>query len=173
MILTRELGSFLRGNATPFQLYSACILGGLMGFSPGFDHAPGMMLVFSLLLLVLNANLPVAALWGLLGALISYFEPVQAACFHLGRWLIDGPTSSLFTWLINAPVFAWFGFENYVATGSLVLGLIYGVLVGWLVTTGLQRFRAWMAHLQKDSARYQAPWPNPGCASPSWCFSAG
>jgi hypothetical protein len=48
--------------------------------------------------------------------------------------LLDGPTQGLFKALINAPVFALFGFDNYVATGALALGLVIGLarlLVVW------------------------------------------
>ena len=41
--------------------------------------------------------------------------------FALGRVLLDGPTSGLFSAMINAPVLALFGFEYYAVTGGLVL----------------------------------------------------
>ena len=44
MIFTRKIGKLVRGNATPFQIYAAGLLGPLIGFTPDFDHAPGLIL---------------------------------------------------------------------------------------------------------------------------------
>ena len=33
-MITRTIGRIARGNATPFQLFAACILGSLLGFAP-------------------------------------------------------------------------------------------------------------------------------------------
>ena len=67
MLITRKFGSLIRGKATPFQLVSASILGMLIAFTPGFQQAPGLIIFWSLCLLVLNANLFLAGIAGLLG----------------------------------------------------------------------------------------------------------
>ena len=56
-MITRKVGKLIRGKATPFQLGLACVLGGLIGATPGFSQGPGLYLTLMALLLVLNANL--------------------------------------------------------------------------------------------------------------------
>ncbi len=133
-MIARKIGKLIRGNVAPFHIYSACILGALIGFLPGFGEAPGLYLAFLSLLVVLNANLFLAGVTLLVSGLLALvLLPVS---FHTGRMLLDGPATGLFQTLINAPVFAWFGFENYVATGGLLLGLIFGGGAGY----GMVRF---------------------------------
>ena len=36
-MITRTVGRILRGKATPFQLFTACVLGAMLGFLPGAD----------------------------------------------------------------------------------------------------------------------------------------
>ena len=58
----RSIGKIIRGNATPLQLSMACVLGSMIGFVPGFVQGPGAIVVLLLLLVILNANLALAAL---------------------------------------------------------------------------------------------------------------
>ena len=160
MFFLRKIGSFLRGGATPGQLMMATLLGGALAFLPGFTQAPGLLVFEILLLLLLNANLFIAGLTLLIGRFLFYL--LLPVSFWIGRILIDGPTASLFELLINGPVTAWFGFENYVTTGGFFLGLLYGFVVGRLVIGALRRFREKMAQLEENSEGYQRaigkPW---------------
>lgn len=159
-MITRKIGKLLRGKATPMQFMFACVLGSLIGFMPGFMQAPGLMVVLILLLAVLNANLFLAATVGVLAKLVSL--AIMPMTFMVGRVLLDGPTSGLFAMLINAPVTALMGFENYVATGGLVTGTLFGVIVGMFVIRGVTMFRKKMASMQEGSERYKTwtskPW---------------
>jgi hypothetical protein len=47
-MITRTVGRILRGKATPFQLFTACVLGAMLGFIPGFAQAPGLMIAVML-----------------------------------------------------------------------------------------------------------------------------
>ncbi len=152
-MVTRKIGKLLRGKATPTQFMIACVLGALIGFMPGFAQSPGLMIVLILLLAVLNANLFLAATVGLLAKLVSL--AVMPLTFMVGRILLDGPTSGLFALLINAPVGALMGFENYVATGGLVTGTLFGILAGMLVIRGITAFRMKMTSMQENSERYK------------------
>lgn len=155
MLITRRIGYILRGKATPFQLFTGCLLGAILGFLPGFAAAPGLMVTTTLLLVLLNANLVLAALVGLVARLLSL--ALLPVAFALGRALLDGPLSGLFGWLINAPVLALFGFENYTATGGLVLGLLVGTAAGRGVVALVTGFRRAMADGNSTgAARYQA-----------------
>src|SRR5690606_28119048 len=147
----------LRGKATPFQLAAGCVLGALLGFLPGFMTAPGLTLALALVLVLLNANLFLAALVGAIAKLVSW--PVLPLTFSTGRLLLEGPTEGFFRMLVNAPVFALFGFDNYAATGGLVLGALFGTIIAFLVVRGVATFRRRMAHASKNSERYQR-WNN-------------
>ena len=67
----RKIGKLLRGNATPFQIISATVLGGLLGALPGLSQGPLLLLVLLFLVIVLNANLFLAGITLLLVKLIS------------------------------------------------------------------------------------------------------
>lgn len=163
MLLSRKIGAFLRGRASPPQVFLAALLAGLLGFVPGFflpgnlgggfAQAPGLILALLFLVLVLNANLGVFALVTLLAKLLSL--ALLPWSFSIGRALLDGPLQPLFRTLVNAPVFAWFGLDYYATTGGLVLGLVFGTLTGWLLVRALALFRRQMAGLEAGSERYQ------------------
>ncbi len=154
MLFLRKIGNLLRGKATPFQIVAGCLLGACIGFMPGFSAAPGLVIGLTFALVVLNANLFLAAIVGLAAKLLSLL--LLSASFHVGRVLLDGPTEGLFRQLINAPVFALFGFESYVATGGLVVGGSFGLVTGVLIAWGIQAFRRQMVAIDQGSPRFQA-----------------
>ena len=153
LFLIRKLGKLLRGNITPFQIIAGCVLGAMLGFMPGFSNAPGLIFVLSFALLVINGNLLLAGLVGIAAKLLSFL--LLPVSYYAGRALLDGPTEGLFQSLINAPVFALFGFENYVATGGLLIGALFGLVIGIGVARGINAFRGKMAGLNESSPRYQ------------------
>lgn len=149
----RKIGALIRGKVTPFQIMAACVLGAVIGFLPGWAQAPGLMALATLLLVVLNANLLVAALVGLGARLLSLVA--APVLFKIGRVLLDGPTGGLFESMINAPVLAWFGFEYYVTTGGLLVGIVVGVIVGLALISIITAYRRKMVDLEKNSERFQ------------------
>ncbi len=152
-MLTRKLGSLLRGQATPFQIIAASVLGYTLGLMPSFEASVGLSVLLVILILILNTNLFVVAIASLLGK-VSLLV-LMPATFHLGRVLIDSPLEPLFAAMVNAPVLALFGFEYYATTGGLVLGVLIGTVLGVALTTGLSTFRKRMAGVETGSARYQ------------------
>ena len=163
MFLTRKIGSLLRGKATAPQILMAAVLGGMLGFVPGFIlpgdlgggflQAPGLILTFFVLVAVLNANLGVFGLVTLAAKLLSFLAlPLS---YRVGGFLLDGPTQGLFKSLINGKVTAWFGFERYATTGGLVVGLVFGALVGILLVKSIAGFRKKMAALEAGSETYK------------------
>jgi uncharacterized protein (TIGR03546 family) len=152
-MLLRRIGFIIRGKATPFQLLTACVLGSALGFMPGWKHAPGLMLLLTLLLIILNANLILAALVGMAARLLSL--AMAPVLFAVGRLLLDGPAQGLFAKLINAPVFAWFGFENYTVTGGLAVGLVLGLGSGVFVVKLITAYRRKITDLEKNSERFK------------------
>ena len=117
MLILRKFVSLLSGKVTPFQIVAACLLGTMLGFAPSFGQAPGLVLGLFMLLLVLNANLFLAFFAAAGMKLVSFL--LLPVSFASGRLLLDGPTQPLFEKLINAPVFAFFGFEYYTVTGAI------------------------------------------------------
>ncbi|MCI0652065.1 MAG: hypothetical protein L0Z55_09290 [Planctomycetes bacterium] len=152
MFMLRKVGAILRGKSTPFQLFTACLLGGLMGFAP-LPEGLGLFLLYIFVLVILNANLGVSALVLAFSKLLSLV--LLPASFHVGRVLLDGPTQGLFKALINAPVFALLGLEHYVVSGGIVLGALEGAAAGKLLVKAVTAFRRKFAQLEENSERYQ------------------
>jgi uncharacterized protein (TIGR03546 family) len=153
MFLTRKIGKILRGNSTPFQLIMACVLGTMLGFVPGFSQAPGLLIALTFALIIINANLVLAALVGAAAKLVSL--PLVPLAYSTGTFLLDGPAQGLFKSFVNAPVLAFFGLEHYTVTGGQFLGLILGLVIGVLLSSGMTSFRKKMADLEKSSEKFQ------------------
>ncbi|MBL9077994.1 MAG: hypothetical protein JNL08_10850 [Planctomycetes bacterium] len=163
MLLTRKIGSVLRGKATPFQVLLAATLGGLLGFVPGFFlpgdlgggflQAPGLILLLLCTVLVLNANLGVFGLVLLVGKLTSF--ALLPVTYRVGVFLLDGPLQGLFRGLVNGRVTAWFGLEYYATAGGLLLGLGFGVASGMLLNRTIRAIRSYMAGVEEHSEGYQ------------------
>jgi len=152
-MLVRKLAKVLRGTATPFQLIAACLIGAALGFVPGFVQAPGLILFWLAVLLVLNANLAVAGLVALGAKALSFaLLPVS---FAVGRVLLDGPTEGLFAAAVNAPVVAWFGLEYYAVTGGQLVGLVLGLVVGVALVKVVIAYRRKMADLGENSEKFK------------------
>lgn len=151
MIITRKIGSLIRGKTTPFQIYAACLLGALVGFMPSFSHGPALMAFWILLLLVLNANLFLAGIVLLLSKLILLVA--MPAVFAVGRFLLEGPTQGLFKTLINAPVTAYSGLDYYAVAGGQLVALIFGFVLAFLLKRSITNYRKKMMAVSEDSAR--------------------
>lgn len=152
-MITRKIGKILRGQATPFQIMMACVLGSMIGFTPGFMNGPGYMISLILLLVIINANLGLALLMGTLAKAISF--PLLLVSFATGRVLLEGPTEGIFRSIVNAPVLALFGFDHYAVTGGALIGLVFGITTGLIITSFVRRFRTLMSGLEESSALYQ------------------
>lgn len=151
----RSFGKILRGKATPFQISLACILGAMLGFTPTGIPAVGALLFLLALLLILNANLVLAAV--VLGGSKILSLILAPVLFTTGRILLDGPTQPLFKWAINTPVLALADFRYYTVTGGLAVGLLVGIFLAILVNAAIKSFRTRMAALQNNNEAY-AKW---------------
>ena len=154
MLTIRKFLRTLIGRATPVQILLACILGSLLGFLPVTNGATVPAVAAVILLLVLDANIFLAGLVTAGTKLVSIAAAPLA--FQIGRLLIDGPTRPLARNLINGPVTAWFGFDSYLATGGLVLGLVVGIVLGLFVSGIVRRLRTTLAGLESTSEAFQA-----------------
>jgi len=152
-MFTRKIGKILLGKATPFHLIATCLFAGWVAFAPGFGQAPALWAVLIALICILPVNLGLLSLIGLVLYPLSLL--LAPATFEVGRVLLDGPTQPLFVALINAPFFALMGFEYYVGAGGLVMGALFGGLVGIGMTRLVKSIRERVKTASSDSARYQ------------------
>jgi uncharacterized protein (TIGR03546 family) len=153
-MITRQIGKLIRGSATPFQILAASIIASCLGFIPAFATAPGLLIAWLALLVIINANLFLAGIIGVASKLIALL--IAPVSFTIGRWLLDSPLRGFFETLVNAPVFAWFGFEYPLVTGGQFVGLLFGLAVGIVVIRLTRATWHKLAALEKDSAAFQA-----------------
>lgn len=159
MLITRKIGKLIRGKATPFQIVSASILGMLIGFTPGFQQAPGLIVFWALLLIILNANIFLAGILALLGKLLLWVSLPIA--FALGRFLLEGPTQGFFKSLANGPITAYFGLEYYVVPGGQLIALVVGGAIGIALTRLLAAYRRKMIQVEQNPGRV-SEWSSKG-----------
>jgi uncharacterized protein (TIGR03546 family) len=170
-MLTRKIGKLLRGNATPFQIVAACVLGTLLGFAPGFGIAPALVLLWLALLLLVNANLGLALLAAGVGRLLALaLVPVS---FQVGRVLLDGPTSGLAHAIVNSPVLAWGGLDHYAVAGGQALGLVLGAVAGLVLARMIGGFRRRMLAAQDQPSRVNELAAKPWARFAIWLFFGG
>ncbi|MEM7673755.1 MAG: hypothetical protein AAF212_10475, partial [Verrucomicrobiota bacterium] len=171
MFLFRKIGKLLRGNLTAFQILSATVLGGVMGFSAPPDVAPGLYIILFLLVLIFNCNLLLFALSASIGYILSLI--LTPLSLSIGKFLLAGPVSGLFAGIINAPVAAWFGWEYYVFAGALPLALLYGTVLGMAIDRILHGYRVKMANLEENSERFNKLIKNPLFKLTTFLFIGG
>lgn len=169
--MIRGIAGILRGKATPFQILMACVLGAMIGFVPSLQSGAGTLVVLTLLLIILNANLALAALVAGGAKLLSL--AIMPLTFQVGRVLLDGPTSGLFRKAINAPGSALLGLEYYTTTGGIALGLVIGIVLGLLVSGIVRRLLKVIATYEVGSAAFQAFTTKPINKFFMWVFLGG
>ena len=149
----KKILKIIFGNATPVQLLLACLFASMLGFTPSFSHAPFIFLLLIFLILVLRVNLGFTIIVYIIAKILSYIlEPLS---FHLGVCLLNGFTQPIFISLINTPILAFSGFEYYLVTGGLAVGIIFGIISGITVAWIFQSVRKTMANIQTSSDKYQ------------------
>lgn len=170
-MITRKLGKFLRGKATPFQIMSATLLGALLAAAPGFAQAPLLSALLFACLVVVNANLFVGGISFLIAKLVYWMA--LPAYFSIGVWLAEGPLRPVLTLLVNAPVLAWFGLEYYVVVPALLAQGVLGIIGGLLISRGLRGFRRKMATLEGGSEAYRRYTGKLWVKALGWLFMGG
>ncbi|MEM9345522.1 MAG: hypothetical protein AAGB26_02780 [Planctomycetota bacterium] len=171
MLIIRKIGKTLRGQAKPYQIITAAILGSLVGFAPPFGNAPFFLIGVVMLLAILNANFFIATLTAGVAKLLAL--ALMPLSFELGLILVDGPLQGVFKTLINAPVTALMGFDYYITAGGLVLAIILGTLIGLGYLKIIGSFRSKMAKVEADSERYNAYVSKRGVRILMWVLFGG
>ncbi|MEY4674645.1 MAG: hypothetical protein RL148_2429 [Planctomycetota bacterium] len=181
MFLTRKIGKLLRGNVSAPQVYLACLLGGMLGFVPGFflagdlgggfRQSPALILGLFSLALVLNANF---ALFGLVTALAKLLSILALpVSFAVGRWMLEGPMQQTMAGLVESPVLAWCGLEYYATSGGVVVGAVLGLVTGHVFWKLVSTFRKTMATLDTASPAFAAFAGKGWVRFVSWIFLGG
>jgi uncharacterized protein (TIGR03546 family) len=170
-MITRKLGKLLRGNATPFQLMAASILGTLIGFAPSVGQAPALYVILIAVLLIANANLGLALLCAGLGHILALVSAPLS--YSLGTFLLDGPTSGIAHGVVNAPILAWCGLEYYVVAGGQLLGLAIGMLIGLFLCFTVRGIRKRMVAAKDNPSRMQDLAAKPWARFLMWLFVGG
>lgn len=152
MFIIRKIGKTLRGQAKPYQIITAAILGTLIGFAPPIGNAPLYMAGVIILLAILNANFFIATFTAGIAKLLAL--ALMPLSFEIGLILVDGPLQGFFAKLINAPVTALMGFDYYVTSGGTVFAIILGTLLGVGYLKLISGFRKKMAKIEADSEKY-------------------
>jgi uncharacterized protein (TIGR03546 family) len=148
----RKFAKIFFSDVTSTQLVITAILGAMLGFMPGISQALALVVFLTFVLLIINTNLTLAFFIGLLAKLTLWL--MTPAIFSIGQFLLEGPTREFFAGLINAPVFALFGFEYYTVTGGLLAGLIFGLVVGIIMAKMVMGFRNKMVSLESSSKAF-------------------
>ena len=124
--LIRKFGKLIRGGASSKQVFFSCLLGVLIGMTPGVN----MTLVIGVLLFViLNANFGLLLVGLMVGKALCYaLAPVT---FEIGALLIHGVgLEGLFRTISQTPVLALMNLHYYCLVGGLPVAIVVGSALG-------------------------------------------
>ena len=115
----------------------AVILGLIAGLLPGFNF-----FTFLIFTIVLIFRIPV----GLFIASYIFFDFVgfliEPLLHKSGYWLLTASfLKPLWTFLYNLPLFRWSGFNNTIVMGGLVWGIVFGVVLYFILNKSIEFYR--------------------------------
>ena len=115
----------------------AVILGLIAGLLPGFNF-----FTFLIFTIVLIFRIPV----GLFIASYIFFDFVgfliEPLLHKTGYWLLTASfLKPLWTFLYNLPLFRWSGFNNTIVMGGLVWGIVFGVVLYFILNKSIEFYR--------------------------------
>jgi len=146
--LIRSLGKIVRGGAGPSQVFLGCLLGVMIGMTPGFN----LTLVLGIVLfLVLNANFGLMLLGVVLGKVLMY--ALAPLTYGLGRVAVEDVARGLFASLANTPVLALMDPGRYCLVGGLIVGAVVGAVMGLLLARAIVALRRGVLAAQQKSGK--------------------
>jgi uncharacterized protein (TIGR03546 family) len=150
LTLTRKLYKVLSSDSSPSAIAFAVAFGVLAGSVP---LTSGLTLCMLLAVLVLRVQISSALLaWGLMRLLSKWI--LAPLYYSLGKALLDAELlHGFWTWLLNLPVVAWFGFHQYAVLGGAVAGLVLGIALFYPLRMGVISYRRWL-HEKVSSNRF-------------------
>ena len=127
--LLKKLAKLLRGGAGSWEIFTGCLLGMIIGMTPGFNMT---LVIAVILLLVLNAHMALALTALAIGKILCLaLAPVT---FEIGYLLVHGiGLEGLFHKLSQTPVVALMNLHYYCLVGGLPIALALGCAMGWSV----------------------------------------
>ena len=145
--LIRKIGRFIRGGAAPLLILIACLLGFLIGMTPGFN----MTLVIGILLVVLlNVSMGLVLLSAALGKIASLaLAPIT---FRVGYFVIhDIGLAGFFRAAGDTPAVALMDLHVYCLTGGLIVGAVIGGAYGVLMAAAVAKVRRGLLAIKEGS----------------------
>jgi len=145
--IIKKIFAILGSTDSPRQVAWGFVLGMILGLTP-FWNVHNLLIV--LLILLFHVNLGSAIFgWFIFSAFAYLLDPL----FHsLGYYLLVQVDSlqSIWTFIYNNSVLAWFRFNNTVVLGSLLTGLILLAPTWFLMRWFVQYYRKYLqAKVQK------------------------
>ncbi|MHC4607105.1 MAG: TIGR03546 family protein [Planctomycetota bacterium] len=150
--LVRKAFKQLKSDMTPTQIAVGLCLGVIMGLTPAGLH---WLLPITAALLF---NCSFAMFLLSFGVFKGLFLLVAPVAFGAGTTLLSGPDPALgrlVTWLVEAPVLAFMGFDRYLVAGSYVLALPIAFVLFFLVRALVKGYRNNFVKKMADAAWYQ------------------
>ena len=135
VVPTRQVGKLLCTKAGRPEIFTAALLGSMLGFVPGFlllsDVLGGLLVSPALVLGLVVAALALRVHLGVFGLAVATAK-VLAVClgpvrFFVGELFVETLTP-LFAGLRDTPLVAWCGPAHYATVGGLLLGTGVGVV---------------------------------------------
>jgi len=139
--LLKKFFTILRGGAAPWQITVSCLLGFMIGMTPGFNMTVVLLL---LVFLLLNANTELLILGAVAGKVLCLL--LAPLTFETGYFIIHGMgLEGLFRAASETPVIALMDLHYYCLVGGLPLAIILGTASGWFLGNAIKRLRAAVA----------------------------
>ncbi len=115
----------------------AIILGVIAGLLPGFNF-----FTFLIFIIVLIFRIPIA----LFIASYIFFDFVgfliEPLLHKTGFWLLTASfLKPLWTFFYNLPLFRWSGFNNTIVMGGLIWGIVFGVVLYFILNKSIEFYR--------------------------------
>jgi uncharacterized protein (TIGR03546 family) len=149
--LLKKLAKLLRGGAGTWEIFAGCLLGMIIGMTPGFNMT---VVIAVVLLLVLNAHMALALTALAIGKILCLaLAPVT---FEIGYVLVHGiGLEGLFHTLSQTPVLALMNLHYYCLVGGLPIALVLGCAMGWSVARVVRLARAAIVAGGERSERFR------------------
>jgi len=149
--LFRKLIKMVRGGAAPWQIVVSCLLGVIIGMTPGFN---ALVLAGLVIFALLNLSLGLMLIGVIVGkAMCLALAPVT---FEIGYVIIHGiGLEGLFAAACQTPFVALMDLDVYCMVGGLPVAVIAGCILGWLIARTIKLIRIGSIAAGAKSAKVQ------------------
>ncbi len=153
----RKMGKVLRGGVADRVIMLGGLLGLAIGMVPGFNMT---LVLLVLALLLLNAHFHIALLGFAVGKILCL--ALAPLTFRIGYFIIHGiGLEGFFRFASDAPVLALMDLHVYSLVGGLPLGLVLGLVFGWLMVRAVHGLRVGLVEATERSQKMRRLAANP------------